>query len=411
MCIHLAPVGSNLTGKGYMDQTITTDRPAFAIAPIMLTAFAGSAAMMAFVALVGPIARIGGLDAWQVGVAVTAAGVAWILSAPYWGSASDRHGRRPILLIGVGGFAISYTALCLLLGRAADAAVGGGLLFAGLVIGRTFAGLFYSAVPPVCAALVADHYPPQRRTSAMAAIGAANALGMVLGPGGAGLLAAYSMSLSLNLLAALPLVALVTLWFALPREAPRASVNRPALKLTDRRIRRAAVTAFIAMSSVVVAQIIVGFFALDRLGLAPPEAARASGIALALVGAALFVSQMVLRQLPWPPLRLIRAGGVVAAIGFGAVATVDGVFGLWIAYAVAAAGMGWVYPSISALVANSVEAHEQGAAAGVVGAAKGLGAAIAPIVGTAIYGIDQGAPYLVVGSALLGMALWPARRG
>lgn len=366
--------------------------------------------MMAFVVLVAPIARIAGLEPWHVGTAVTIAGIAWILSSPYWGRESDRRGRRPILLLGVGAFACAYAGLCILLGRAADGMIGGTALFAGMVIGRALAGLFYSAVPPVCAALVADHYPPDRRAGAMASVGAANALGMVLGPGGAGLLAAYSMGLSLQLLAVMPFVALLGLWLRLPREAPRSTGNRPALNLFDARLRRAMVTAFVAMSSVVIAQVVVGFFALDRLGLTPPEAARASGIALALVGVALFASQMLLRRIAWPPMRFIRVGGFVAAIGFGAVAFVPDVHGLWAAYVVAAFGMGWVYPSISALVANSVEAHEQGAAAGAVGAAQGLGAAVAPLVGTLVYALNLGAPYLLVAFALLAVILWPVRR-
>lgn len=383
----------------------------FHILPILVTAFAGSAAMMAFVALVAPIARIAGLAPWQVGAAVTSAGLAWIVSAPLWGRSSDRRGRRPVLLVGVGGFAVSYGALCILLDRAAAGLIGAGAVFAGMVIARTLAGLFYSAVPPVCAALVADHCAPNRRARTMASIGAANALGMVMGPGAAGMLAAYSLGASLQLLAVLPIVAFGVLWFGIPSEAPRARTDRPALRLTDARIRRAAVTAFVAMSAVVIAQIVVGFFALDRLGLAPAQAARASGIALAVVGGALFASQMVLRRLDWTPAAFIRAGGTIAAVGFGASAFATEPLMLWIAYGVAACGMGWVYPSISALAANAVEAHEQGAAAGMVGAAQGLGAAIAPIVGTAVYALGQGIPYLLVAAMLSAVALWPWTAG
>lgn len=396
------------SGTGFQDAAPA--RP-FSLAPIMFLAFSGSMTMMAFVALVGPVARIAGLAPWQVGIAVTAAGIAWMVSARAWGVASDRRGRRPVLLAGIAGFAVSFGALCMVMSWAATGMADAALVFAGLVIGRTMAGAFYAAVPPVCAALIADQTPPGQRAGAMASVGAANAVGMVIGPGGAGLIAAWSLSLSLQLMMLFPVAALIVAWLALPRDQPRASSGKPRLRLADRRIRRAVVTAFVAMSSVAVAQLMVGFYAIDRLGLPPAEAARSAGIALALVGGALFVSQVALRRIGWPPTRFIRVGGVVAALGFGSVALVDGVAGLWACYVVAALGMGWVYPSISALAANSVDAHEQGAAAGVVGAAQGLGAATAPILGTGIYALSYGAPYVLVAVALMAVAIWPAAEG
>ena len=56
----------------------------------------------------------------------------------------------------------------------------------------------------------------------------------------------------------------------------------------------------------------------------------------------------------------------------GAVAGVQQAWQLPAAYALAAFGMGFVFPSFQALAADAVEAHEQGAAAGTVAAAQGL---------------------------------------
>lgn len=67
----------------------------FRLWPLMFEGFACSLSMMAFVAIIGPLARIMGLAPWQVGTAVTSAGVAWIVFARIWGAASDRFGRRP----------------------------------------------------------------------------------------------------------------------------------------------------------------------------------------------------------------------------------------------------------------------------------------------------------------------------
>ena len=382
----------------------------FSLTPLLITAGAGSMAMMAFVAVVGPMARLLGLSPWHVGTAVTAAGLAWMVMARFRGARSDRIGRRRVLLIALSGFSISYAALSLFMSAALAWVPAVMVSFLGMAAARTAAGAFYAAVPSVCAALVADHTPPAERARAMSTVGAASAVGMVVGPGAAGLLAGWSLSAALVIIALLPVAALIAVWRFLPPDAAHEARKRPALKLSDKRLRRPVAVAFIAMFGVVVAQVVVGFFALDRFGLSPNEAARVSGTALAVVGAALFVSQMVLRRLHWPPSRFIRIGGVIAAVGFATTAFAETPAMLWTAYAVVAAGMGWVYPSLSALAANAVEAHEQGAAAGAVAAAQGLGADQGSQNGALAYQAHPGAPYALSAGLILFAALWPARR-
>lgn len=381
----------------------------FSLKPLMFETFVCSMAMMAFVALAGPIARVIGLSPWQVGAAMTVAGVAWMVMARIWGAASDRRGRRTILLFGLSGFAIVYFLLSLFIDLALRTAMTPTLAFIGLVLGRGIAGVFYAAVPATSTALVADHVPPQERGKAMAAIGASSAAGMVIGPGFAGLVGPINLSLPLYLTALLPAVALLVLWQVLPRHEHHAPPKADPLRLTDSRLRRPMTVAFIAMFSVAVAQITVGFFALDRLHLDPAGAANAAGIALAVVGVALVLAQVVLRQLGWPPMRLIRVGAVIGGIGFAAVTLATSAPLLWACYATAAFGMGWVYPSVSALAANSVEAHEQGAAAGSIAAAQGLGIILGPIVGSFVYTLDNGAPFALVGVMLLVAAFWRER--
>ncbi|NER62508.1 MFS transporter, partial [Pseudomonas sp. MAFF212428] len=53
----------------------------FDLRPLLVANMACTMAMMAFVSLIGPIARVLGLAAWQAGTAVTVAGVIWMLLA------------------------------------------------------------------------------------------------------------------------------------------------------------------------------------------------------------------------------------------------------------------------------------------------------------------------------------------
>src|SRR5450830_539434 len=153
-----------------------------------------------------------------------------------------------------------------------------------------------------------------------------------------------------------------------------------------------------------------GVFAIDRLHLAPGAAARTAGIALTAVGVGLIASQLLVRRLDWPPLRLIRTGAVVAALGFGATAMATTPTRLAACYFVAAAGMGWVFPAFAALAANAVEGHEPGGAAGWVGAAQGLGIVLGPLAGTLLCEFGAGVPYLLVALLLTGVALWPVTK-
>lgn len=378
----------------------------FSLKPLLAANTACTMAMMAFVAIVGPLARQLRLPAWQAGAAVTVGGVLWMLLSRSWGAASDRRGRRAILLTGVGGFALSYWAMCAVLVASLRFMPSALLVLSGLLLTRGAIGAFYAAIPSTGQALIADYVPAQRRAGAMASLGAANAVGMVLGPALAAALAQYSLSLPLYVTALLPATGWLVLWKALPRQEHHATALPSALRVTDARLRRPMAVAFIAMFCVAIAQITVGFFAIDRLHLAPGPAARAAGIALTAVGIGLMASQLVVRKLDWSPLRLIRTGAVVSALGFGATAMAATPTWLAACYFVAAAGMGGVFPAFAALAANAVEGHEQGAAAGSVGAAQGLGIVLGPLIGTLLYEFGAGVPYLLVALLLAGVALW-----
>ncbi|WP_414986509.1 MFS transporter [Acidovorax sp.] len=391
-------------------ETPGTSAPAFSMKPLMFETFTCTLTMMSFVALIGPIARVLGLAPWQAGLAVTVGGVTWVLFARSWGAASDRRGRRRVLLQGVGGFALAYAALCAFMVAALRHPPPVWLAFAGVVALRGTAGGFYAAVPATGAALVADHVAPDRRAGAMATLGAASGVGMMAGPGIAGALAAHSLELPLLITALLPFIALGVMWRWLPRAERHAAPDAATLRITDARLRRPLAVAFAAMFSVAIAQVVVGFFALDRLHLDAAAAARAAGMALTVVGVALILAQLLVRSLGWPPHRLIRIGGVVSAMGFGSLLFAHTQAALWGGYFVAAAGMGWVFPSVTALAANAVQAHEQGATAGTVGAAHGLGMIAGPLVGTLVYDIDPGAPYALIAVLLALAALWPGRK-
>ncbi|HEX2189860.1 MAG TPA: MFS transporter, partial [Longimicrobiaceae bacterium] len=101
-----------------------------------------------------------------------------LVFAPWWGSLSDRVGRRPVLLVGLFGSAASY----LLFGLAGS--------LAALFAGRALAGIMGANVG-VAQAYIADVTPPEERAKGMGLIGAAFGLGFIFGPALGGTLAHF----------------------------------------------------------------------------------------------------------------------------------------------------------------------------------------------------------------------------
>ncbi len=376
---------------------------------LVFAALAGTMAMMSFVAVVGPVVRLLGLSEWHAGLSVTAAGVLWMLSARRWGGLSDRVGRKRVLLIALLAYALIYIVMALFVDTALRSPPAVWFSVLALVGTRALVGLFYAAVPPTAAALVADAAPPGERAGVMAKLGSANALGMVIGPAAAGWVAYQNLSRTLYVAALLPLLALGAVAWGLPSAAaPATAADRPRSTLAwhDPRLRLPVLAVLLAMISVTIAQVTVGFFAIDRLRLSPADGARMAGLALTAVGVGLILAQIGVMKLKGvPPRRWIAVGALISGIGFASVALVQAPWQLLATYAVAAFGMGFVFPSFQALAADSVDAHEQGAAAGAVASVQGFGMVIGPMVGTLLYRVAPPMPYLLVGVLLLALSI------
>lgn len=390
----------------------TSPLPTPSVVPTLtLVALAGTMAIMSFAAVIGPVARVLGLQEWHIGLALTASGLLWMASARRWGLRSDRVGRKPVLMAALAGFAVVYLAMTLFIDSALRAPPWVWLSVLVLVFTRGVEGLFYAAVPSTAAALIADEAPPEQRASLMARLGSANAIGMVAGPAVAGWIASYNLALALYAALALPLLALLVVWLKLPAAPPRGAGARPKAPPAwrDPRLRLPLLTVLTAMLTVTISQVVVGFFAIDRLQLTPTAGARAAGLTLGALGIGLMAAQaLVMACRSVSPRRWIALGAVIAALGFGGMVAVTQQWQMLAAYAVGAFGMGFIMPSFPALASNAVGRHEQGAAQGTVAAAQGLGMVVGPLAGTVLYKGSPNAPYVLLALALLALAITAA---
>jgi MFS family permease len=104
-----------------------------------------------------------------IGLIISSFSVAQLLSAPLWGRVSDRYGRRPALLIGLGASALAYAVF----GLASSI----WLLFASRLIQGAGGG-----TTGVAQAYVADTVPAEDRTRALGWLSAASSAGIMIGP-------------------------------------------------------------------------------------------------------------------------------------------------------------------------------------------------------------------------------------
>lgn len=371
--------------------------------PLAFFNFLSVAAMMAFTVIVGPLIRQLELEEWHGGLMVAAAGISWMFLSRPWGHASDRKGRKPILMIAVGGFALVYLLLALFLEYAIQGVFSALVVVIALTLLRAVIGAFYAGIPVIGNALIADTIPQRdKRTSAMAMIGLSNALGMIIGPLLAGLLVVQSLILPIYFATLLPVIALLVLWLKLPNQPIDHAADLPKPKWHDQRLRLPMITAFIAMSSVIAAQILVGFFAIDRLHLSLIEAAKVAGYAMTAVGVTLVVVQSVMMKFPkFSARQLVMLGALITSIGFFSVTLAHHSWVLMLSYSIAAAGLGMVFTGMQSMTANAVESHEQGAAAGTVSAAYGLAMIIAPLLATLLYQFNVTIAYGIFALLLL----------
>lgn len=143
---------------------------------LLLTIFIDTVGFGIVLPLLPYFAEHFGASPLTVTLLATVYSFAQFIFAPLWGRFSDRLGRRPIILLTLGGLIIGYVWL----------ALAGSLLM--LFLARAFTGAM-AANAGVVNAYVADITKPEERAKGMGRVGAAHGLGFIVGPALGGLFA------------------------------------------------------------------------------------------------------------------------------------------------------------------------------------------------------------------------------
>jgi len=155
-----------------------------------------------------------------VGLLLSSYSLMQFLFTPVWGRLSDRHGRRPLILLSLTGSCAGF----LIFGLAHS------LLF--LFVGRMVAGIA-GAIIPTTNAYIADVTSPETRAKGMGMVGAAFGLGFILGPAIGGLLIPYGYNKAPLLASAMAGLNLVFAFFKLPESLTEQSRKKALSRRFD----------------------------------------------------------------------------------------------------------------------------------------------------------------------------------
>jgi MFS family permease len=398
---------------------------------VMLTIAAGNTALQSVLPALGRSLKVA--DS-AVAAAFSVSALLWVLAAPFWANRSDRHGRRAMILLGVGGFSLSLLLCGAFLAAGINGWISGTAAFVCFIGGRLIYGTFGAAAPPAVQALVAGRTSREERTRALTLLGSAFGLGTILGPaiapylilgdigrvqvglaGPAFLFALFGAGMFVAVLRRLPndvtpqpgTHGAANAYPSIGGQSSGASITAATssdiehVPYRDPRIRSWMIAGLVMGHAQAMTGQAIGFLVIDRLHVLPTDALEPTGIVLMMgAGSALLVQWGIIPLLDLKPRQLILVGLVIAAAGCALTGIATSLYGIATAYALASMGFGFTRPGFTAGSSLAVGAEAQGSVAGKVTSINGAAFVLGPSIGVGLYEAQHALPYLVAGAAL-----------
>jgi DHA1 family tetracycline resistance protein-like MFS transporter len=327
-------------------------------------------------ALVGSFTGSQGDQAFWYGVVTFAFSLANFFASPILGALSDQHGRRPVLLLGFCGLALSFFATAL------------ATAVWMLIAVRLVSGAMQSNIA-IANAYVADITPAEGRAKRFGLLGAMFGVGFILGPVLGGLLGAINLRLPFFAAGGLALLNLSYGYFVLPESLPAErrhafhwSAANPVASLRGLAQLKGAgrLAAVVACSGLAQFTLYTSWvlYATFKFGWGPLE----NGWSLAAVGVVSAITQGVLlgRLLKrFSPQRLAVIGMVSSTLAYAAWgAATEG----WMMFAVIFLNFfgSTVSAAIQSIISGAADARSQGKTLGAVSGLNSLMAVLAPLL-------------------------------
>ncbi|WP_221568343.1 MFS transporter [Alkalihalobacillus sp. TS-13] len=329
--------------------------------------------------------EVGG-SPFELGLLMAVYSIMQLLFAPMWGRISDRIGRKPVMMLGVAGLAISFFIMAM-----ADSLW---VLFAARIIG----GFLSSANMPTTMAYAADITTPENRGKGMGIIGAATGLGFIFGPAIGGVFSKTSLSMPFYVAGISSIITLILVLILVKESLPAEKRNEFSRK------RDSVWKAFEGPLSILfILQLIVtlslagleatfAYFAADKAGITTVQLGyifMIMGLGSAIVQGGL-VGPMTKR---FGEGAVIRVGITVSAIGFVLILFSRDFWTTTLFLTVFGLGNGVIRPAISALLTKRSDTG-YGSVTGLLSSFDSFGRIAGPPLGGLLFSIAIGLPFI-----------------
>ena len=344
----------------------------------------------------------------------------WAFSSPFWARASDRYGRKPLMMIGLSGFMVSMAVCAIVVAFGLRHMATPLIIFVCFLLARALFGLFGAASNPATQAYVAEHTPLEQRTQSMSSLAGAFGLGTVIGPFIAALFVLPFIGLA-GPMAGFSLIAagmLYVVWRYLPESQHRPEWTPPPKEVDGVKVkpmwRDPRLTPFLIYGFIVaVCQTAqgqtLGFLIIDKLKMSPTQAQGFIAVAMMFGAVAGLLAQWgLIRMFEMTPRQLLRWGVIVAAAGNLIVAFSPDYWTVVVGYALSSLGFGFARPGFTAGASLAVNMGEQARAAGAIAAVNGVNVVLAPFF-VWLYQKIPPAPFLLNFILLMAMLAYALR--
>jgi len=329
-----------------------------------------------------------GASAFQLGLLMTVYALCQFIFAPFWGSYSDRVGRKPVLLVGMFGFTLTFYIFAL-----------ANSLWV-LFVARIAGGALSCATVPTAMAVMGDTSSPEKRGAGMGMVGASMGMGMIFGPAIGSGLAHISLAAPFVVAGSLSLLICFCILFLVKESLPvedRVSeaqkIDRaPLLKGLKSPLAFLFTAMFLASMAEATNMGTFALFAEGKLGFGPTS----MGLIFSCAGLASVLVQgfVVGRSInKWGEEKTSGAGIILMAASFALFLQAKSLLELIIYMGIFSAGTGLIRPSISAATSKRTTGS-QGTAMGVLQGYDSLGRVIGPSLGG--YLLDMNLSYAYI---------------
>lgn len=327
-----------------------------------------------------------GANPTELGLLMAVYSLLQLIFAPMWGGISDRIGRKPVMMIGIAGLAISFFIMAI--------STKLWMLFVARIVG----GFLSAANMPTAMAYVADITTPENRGKGMGIIGMAIGFGFVFGPAIGGIFSKASLGMPFYI-AGIFSVLTFFLVLAMLKESSTASS-----RLEHSQKNSSLWKAFTGVLSILF--ILQLFISLSLSGLEATFAyfaAKKAGMNAAQMGYVFMIMGLagaivqgglmgrLTKKFGEGP--VIQGGIIISAIGFALILLVNNFATAAIYLTIFGIGNGVIRPSISSLLTKS-STSGHGSSTGLLSSFDSLGRIIGPPLGGWLFSIAIGLPYI-----------------